>query len=56
MSAIEQNLKRPGIDLAALQKQANSLADDNFIWVREMPKAQPGHANSPVGSSKGQQF
>jgi chemotaxis protein histidine kinase CheA len=48
MSAIEQNLKRPGIDLAALRKQANSLADDNFIWVREMPKAQPGHANSPV--------
>jgi hypothetical protein len=48
MSAIEQNLKRSGIDLAALRKQANSLADDNFIWVQKMPKGQAGHANSPV--------
>jgi chemotaxis protein histidine kinase CheA len=48
VSSIEQNLKRPGIDLATLRKQANGLADDNFIWVRNMPKAQPGHANSPV--------
>jgi hypothetical protein len=48
MSAIEQKLTRPGIDLAALRKQANSLADDNFVWVRKLPKAQPGHATSTV--------
>jgi hypothetical protein len=48
VSSIEQNLKRPGIDLATLRKQANSFAEDNFISVRKMPKAQPGHGNSPV--------
>jgi hypothetical protein len=48
MSVIEQNLKRPGIDLAALRKQAKSLADDNFIWVRNMPKPQPERAVRPV--------
>jgi hypothetical protein len=47
LSAIEQKLKRADIDLAALRKQANSVANDSFISVRNMPKAgQPGDATS----------
>jgi hypothetical protein len=32
--------------LAGLRDQANDVANDNFIWVRKMPKA--GQPREPV--------
>jgi hypothetical protein len=48
VSAIEQKIKKPNIDLDALWKQANTVADDNFLRLGSMPQAGPGHPRNPV--------
>ena len=44
LSDIEQKIKKPNIDLDALQKQANTLADDLFFRA----EAWEGHPTNPV--------
>jgi hypothetical protein len=47
VSAIEQKIKTPNINLDAIWKQANTVAD-NFIVMGSMPEAWPGYPSNPV--------
>jgi hypothetical protein len=48
LNAIEQKIKNPNIDLDALWKQANTVADDNFSRAGSMSEARAGHPTNPV--------
>jgi hypothetical protein len=48
VSAIEQKIKSPNIDLDALRKQAETVADYKATGLGRMPQAWPGHPSNPV--------